>query len=272
MKEGVEPGSVFVLEGDVYHPTGRSVGPWTPDTIQGSASAGLLARALERVPQPTAMVLARLSFDLWRPVARHSLTVAVSVLRDGRKARTVEASLVQDAKPVARCTALFLRADPASAPPTGAPAASPPGPEAGRPIPERVRNWSPFFRGVDTRVIDGDLERPGPTAAWFTLVPPLVAGEENSSLVQTVSAADLASGISAFVDRGAWSYVNADLGVMMWRPPLGGWILVSAETRAGTQGTGLATGLLSDVHGPFGSCAQNLIFERARRRDPGSSR
>ena len=256
---------VFLPEGNVYHPTGRAVGPWTSDTLQGSASAGLLARALERVEQPAAMVLSRLSFDLWRPVARRSLTVAVSVLRDGRKARTVEASLVQDDKAVARCTALFLRADPASAPPSETRVASPPGPEAGRPIPDHVRAWSPFFRGVDTRVIDGDLEQPGPTAAWFTLGPSLVEGEDNSALVQTVSAADLASGISASVDRRAWSYVNADLTVMMWRPPRGGWILVSAETKAGDQGTGLAVGLLSDVHGPFGSCAQNLVFERASR-------
>lgn len=271
MNEGGEPESVFAVEGNVYHPTGRAVGPWSADTIQGSASAGLLARALERVEQPTAMVLARLSFDLWRPVARHALAVTVSVLRDGRKARTVEASLIQDEKAVARCTALFLRADPASAPPVEAAAAAPVGPDAGRPIPERVRAWSPFFRCVDTRVIDGDLERPGPTAAWFNLVSPLVAGEANSSIVQTVSAADLASGISAFVDRRAWSYVNADLSVMMWRPPIGGWILVSAETKAGDQGTGVTMALLSDVHGPFGSCAQNLIFERASRRDPGSS-
>ena len=57
------------------------------------------------------MVLARLSFDLWRPVTRERITPSVTVLRDGRKARTVESSLAQGGKPVARCTAVFLKAD-----------------------------------------------------------------------------------------------------------------------------------------------------------------
>jgi acyl-CoA thioesterase len=136
--------------------------------LQGSAFGGLMVRALERSAAP-GMVPARLSVDLWRPVTRERLTASVAVLREGRKARTVEASLTQADKSVARCTAVYLKADASFTP---APAdRTPPaaGPHAGRPIPEVARRWSPFFTGVDTRTVEGDLLKPGPAACWFNL-------------------------------------------------------------------------------------------------------
>ena len=256
--------SCFVATDDGFEPTEWAVGPWSPDTLQASAYAGLLVRALERAPAPAGMTIARLGFDLWRPVTREPITTTVTVLREGRKARTAEASLLQSGKPVARCTAVFLTADPGSTPSRSVPLPPAMGPDAGRPVPARVRAWSPFFTGVDTRVVAGDLLVPGPASAWFHLRRALVEGEENSPLVHATSAADLASGISAVVDLRVWSFVNADLTIALWRVPRPPWMLLEAETHAGDQGTGVARGVLSDLDGPFGTCAQTLIFERRR--------
>ena len=255
---------VFVPEGDGFRPTEWAVGPWSADTLQGSAFGALLARVVERSEAAEAMVAARLSFDLWRPVTRERLAPALTVLREGRKARTVEASLVQADRPVARCTAVLLKTDPASVPAAPERAAPAAGPEAGRPVAPQVRAWSPFFTGVDTRVVEGDLLTPGPATAWFNLGRPLVAGEENSPLVHAVSAADLASGISAVVDLRAWSFINADLTVVLWRLPHPPWIRLAAETAVGDQGTGVAHGVLADRDGAFGRCEQTLLFERRR--------
>jgi acyl-CoA thioesterase len=251
----------FVAEGPDLVPTEWAVGPWSPDTLQGSAYGGVLARALAREAGVDGMTLARLSFDLWRPVTRERLTSAVSVLRDGRKARTVEASLAQSGKPVARCTAVYLKADPATTPPVETAGAPQTSPEQGRPIPEAVRRWSPFFSGVETRVVAGDLLKAGAASAWFRLHRPLVGGEENSPVVHAVSAADLASGISAVVDLRAWTFINADLTVLFWRRPEAPWILLEAETFVGDAGTGVAQGRLSDRRGAFGACAQTLLFQ-----------
>ena len=121
------------------------MGPWSPDTLQGSAYGGLLVRALEGSEAAEGMALARLSFDLWRPVTRDRIMASVAVLRDGRKARTVEASLAQGGKPVARCTAVFLKADAAATPITLEHKPPPMGPAAGRSLPPQVKAWSPFF-------------------------------------------------------------------------------------------------------------------------------
>ena len=69
-----------------------------------------------------------------------------------------------------------------------------------------------------------------PASAWFHLTRPLVLGEESSPLVHATSAADLASGTSAIVDIRAWSFVNADLTLVLWRDPRPPWILLDCET------------------------------------------
>src|SRR5919204_1584589 len=221
--------ALFVRDGDAFQPTEWAVGPWSGDLLQGSAYGALLVRSLEASDATRGMIVARLSFDFWRPVTRERLATSVSVLRDGRKARTVEASLAQAGRGVARCTAVLLKTDPASTPEGDARPAPTVRPDAGRAIPPHVKAWSPFFTGVDTRVVEGDLLKPGPAAAWFNLERSVVAGETTSPLAHAVSAADLASGISAVVDLRAWSFVNADLTIVFWRVPRPPWILLAAE-------------------------------------------
>jgi len=255
---------MFIADGKSFQPTEWAVGPWSADLLQGSAYGGLLVRALQRHEAAAGMSLARVSFDFWRPVTRELITPTVTVLREGRKARTVEAALLQGGTPVSRCTGVFLRSDPAAGPPRPPDAAPSVGPDASRPVPSHVRAWSPFFTGVDTRVAAGDLLKPGPASAWFHLERSLVGGEENSPLVHAVSAADLAGGISAVAERTQWTFVNPDLTVVFWRVPRVPWILLAAETHVGDEGTGVARGILSDVDGPFGGCEATLIFERAR--------
>ena len=50
---------LFVAEADGLAPTERAVGPWSTDTLQGSAYGGLLVRALERSDPPAGMEIAR---------------------------------------------------------------------------------------------------------------------------------------------------------------------------------------------------------------------
>jgi hypothetical protein len=89
--------------------------------------------------------------------------------------------------------------------------------------------------------VEGDLLEPGPAAAWFRLDRPVV-------------------------DLRAWSFVNADLTLVLWREPQPPWILLRADTQVGDRGTGVARGELWDLDGAFGICAQTLLFERRAPR------
>jgi hypothetical protein len=209
------------------------------------------------------LLVGRLSFDFWRPATRTPIALASQVLRDGRKAKTIAVGLVADGVEVARCTAVLLREAAVDLPEVARSAdAAPPAPESGQPIPEQARRWSPYFTGVDSRVIAGDLMRPGPAAVWFRHLRPVVAGEPDTPLMAAVAAADLGSGIAATVDLRQWSFVNAEMTVHLHRPPAGNWMLNRAAMRLDRRGIGLTTMVLEDAQGPFGTAAQSLLIER----------
>ena len=43
---------LFLAEGDGFRPTQWAVGPWSAETLQGSAYGGLLTRVLARSSRP----------------------------------------------------------------------------------------------------------------------------------------------------------------------------------------------------------------------------
>src|SRR5262249_11668274 len=133
----------------------------------------------------------------------------------------------------------------------------------------RVRFLSTSVRGVPSsrastpawpKVTCCVRDRPRPGSICFARSSPA----RRTRRWCTVSAADLAAGISAVVDLRTWSFVNPDLTIALWRVPQLPWILLAAETHVGDQGIGVARGLLSDHAGPFGACELALIFERGR--------
>lgn len=252
--------AVFIPDGAYLLPTEGSIGPWG-DLIQGSPAAAALVHAIDRLDLGGPMLPGRMAFDLWRPIPRKPFTLSATVLRDGRKAKTVQTAIVMDDVEVARMTAVMLRLEDCDLPAMQAPE-PPPAPEAGKPIPAPIRNWSPFFTGVETRTIKGALERPGPAAAWMRLERPMIKGVPDSPVMRAVSAADLSGGISSIVDLRQWSFVNPELTVHLYRLPEGEWVLNDAETRLERNGTGMAGGVLSDRSGPFGRCTLSLIVEK----------
>ncbi|MBW3654187.1 MAG: thioesterase family protein [Actinobacteria bacterium] len=76
------------------------------------------------------------------------------------------------------------------------------------------------------------------------------------------AAADFANGLSWILPFDEWLFVNTELTVHLHREPAGEWIGLDARTISDASGIGLSTGLLHDLHGPFGVCAQALFVER----------
>ncbi|RIX79588.1 thioesterase family protein [Acidovorax cavernicola] len=254
---------VFVSDGERFMPTVAAVGPWSADALQGSATAALLVRALEAHAASRDREVARLSFDFWRPAQRSAITLDFTMVRDGAKARTVAIEMVQDGKPVLRCTALLLRRGPMPALPAAQTMEAPrfPPPEAGTPVPAAASRMSPFFAGVDVRMARGQILEPGPAAAWLRLGRPLVDAELASPLAQVASAADLVAGISQWAHPSKLGFVNADLTINLRRAPRGDWMLLDAVTLPGDLGIGYAVGQLHDRDGAIGQCASSLLFE-----------
>ena len=204
----------------------------------------------------------RLTFDLWRPAGLRAFGLETEMLRDGRKAKTMQVRLLDGDVEIGRCTALLTAqggespADPFSS------ATSDAAPETGKPPPAFAQKWSRYFQNVSVRLIGGALEKPGPAAAWMRLDVPMVEGESNTPLLHAVQAADFASGVGQIVDMREWTFINPEISLYFFRPPEGEWILIRSRTRAGADGAGLTMATLSDRKGAFAEVLQAMTFER----------
>lgn len=86
--------AIFTREGHLFRATEQAGGPWSPDMLQGSATTGLMVREVEQLAQASGFAVRRLTFDLWRPAGLRAYHVETAMLRDGRKAKTIQVRLL----------------------------------------------------------------------------------------------------------------------------------------------------------------------------------
>src|SRR5262245_51219338 len=106
------------LDDDRFAPSEYTRAPWDPGRQHAGPPAALLGRAIQqRRGGREDMRVARITFEIQRPVPLRPATVSTQVLRAGRSVELVEASLVPDGgEEVMRATALRIRTAPGSAP------------------------------------------------------------------------------------------------------------------------------------------------------------
>jgi Thioesterase-like superfamily len=255
--------AVFVPRAGGFEATELARGPWDPGAQHGGAPAALLMREFERLPRPEGLNMARVTYELLRPVPLGELLVQARVARAGRRTQLLEASM-RDAGGTEVVRARALQVRPAEAARYTNDASIPAGPEHGeeQPVPFE-RRVSPTFGpdAIEIRIVAGSFGD-GPATAWFRLKVPLVAGEEPTPLQLLAAAGDFGNGISAVLPWRDHVFVNPDLTLYVERPPQGEWICLQAETRVSEGGIGLAESVLYDTRGRVGRALQALLIAR----------
>ncbi|MGW0395230.1 thioesterase family protein [Streptomyces sp. NPDC003042] len=242
--------------------TDATRGPWDPRSQHAGPPAALLGRAVEeRSGAREDMRVARITYEILRPVPIGALEIATSVLRAGRSTEVVEAVLTPagGAAPVMLARALRIRvaAEPVPAVAPG-PVLPPPGEVEVTPF-FPVPWETGYHTAMETRFTDGAFVELGPGTCWMRMKVPLVAGEEIRPLDRVLVAADSGNGISSVMDFGRFVFVNGDLTVHLHRHPVGEWACVEARTSVDAAGIGLADARLHDEKGPIGRSAQSLF-------------
>jgi hypothetical protein len=242
------------LGNGVFRPSELTRGPWDPGAEHGGAPAALIGRALET----PAMRLARVTYELVRPVPLGDLRLGTEVVRPGKRVELVEARLHADDEVVVRALALRLRRG--EGPEAGEHVAPPPPPGDVR---ARLGAQTLNFASTanDIRFVEGGYEHPGPATTWVRLTVPVVAGEEPSGVQRALAAADFGNGFSAMLDWDRWAFINPDLTVYLERDPAGEWIALDAQTRLQPDGTGVAESVLFDASGRIGRAVQALLIQ-----------
>ncbi|MCX4511770.1 thioesterase family protein [Streptomyces sp. NBC_01619] len=245
-----------------FSPTEHTRGPWDADSQHAGPPAALLGRAVEERPGAREdMRLARVTYEIVRPVPIRPLEMTTTVLRSGRSVELVEAALAPEGgAPVMFARALRIRTleEPGPAVASG-PQVPSPGETAETPffaVPWEVG----YHTSMDTRFTEGTFREQGPGTCWMRMRMPLVAGEEIRPLDRVLVAADSGNGISNVLDFRRHVFVNADLTVHLHRHPVGEWVCVEARTSVDPAGIGLADARLHDEKGPIGRSAQSLFI------------
>jgi hypothetical protein len=250
------------LENGCYASTGLTRGPWHPDHQHAGPPIALVARSIERAATALELThIARLTANLLRPIPIAELAVEVQTEYAGRNVAHLSARLNAGGKEVARFTAVAQREAELSLP-TDLPGH--PLPHAPRSVEDSPAARFPFNIKVtgyqdlmESRIAEGVFFR-GPSAVWFRMRYPLVAGEEPSAIERVAVAADSGNGISAVLDFHRYIFVNSDLTINLLRKPQGEWICIDARTLVGPSGGGLAEARIFDSLGLAGRSTQSL--------------
>jgi hypothetical protein len=262
--------SVFLPEGELFVPTDHARGPWDPQALHGGAAAALIAASLERLEPGSQLPLARLGFELLRPIPFAPLSIATRIVRPGRRVQELAAELRSGEELIVRASALRLQPVPDDLP-QGTPSGGDvgldrrmPPPQAGRPVRFALDGASAAdsfaASAMEMRWLD-DPQALGPACVWMRLRHPLLPGEPLSPLARLAATADFGNGVSAALPFGRFLFINADLTIHLHRSPRGEWIGLDARTLLSEGGTGLAESVLHDEHGPLGRAFQSLVVQ-----------
>src|ERR1700755_269228 len=101
--------AIYKVEGANILTSAFAGGPWDARLQHGAAPSSLICWAIEQLPSPVPMRVARLTVDLMRPVPVAPLTLETEVLREGKKIQLVAVRLLAARTQVVRATVLRVR-------------------------------------------------------------------------------------------------------------------------------------------------------------------
>ena len=248
-------------------PSEHARGPWDPRALHGGAPAALITAAFEALQPGAELAIARLSFELLRPIPMAPLALVTRIVRPGRRVQELAAEVLAGDETIVRAAALRVQRVPEEAARAAAAsgelsAAMPPVADA-EPLDFTLDGSSGASFAATAMEMRGlgDPRAPGPSRVWMRLCLPLLDGEPPSPFARLAATADFGNGISAALPFDRFLFINADLAIHVVRPPEGEWIGLDARTSLIGGGVGVAESVVHDERGPVGRSFQTLVVQ-----------
>ncbi|MGI9376544.1 MAG: acyl-CoA thioesterase domain-containing protein [Tsuneonella suprasediminis] len=244
----------FTCDGDLFVPTALARSPWSGTAITGLAVSGLLMRAFE-MERPDAMHLARFTVDFLGEVPNALLRLEHTWDKRGGRLSFSSATLSsEDGRVGARASAMWLRD-------AETPAAD---------FAQDYPRWQdvavrPFFRGpalggfAEMRPVEGKVGLPGRGIVWAKPRFSVVAGQVASPLCQAAILSDMGNGIGTPVDGREYSFANTDIGLHLYREPVGEWLMIDSQGASGGRGDAVTHTTFADERGVYARGWQTLF-------------
>ncbi|WP_040816484.1 acyl-CoA thioesterase domain-containing protein [Nocardia concava] len=249
-----------------FYPTPTAASQWSSAQVVGPALTGLLARELERGHATDGFVPVRLTVDLFSAARfAHTTTPTVRV-RDGRRIRVADVSVVQDGRVAARASAVLLRPD--EQPPGELwhreREPQPPSLEIAPPSP--LPQVPLFNSGEDSPVwnsVPTEHENNLRKRTWQNPIR-VITGEELTPFVRVSVVAEATSMMTNWGDKGI-GFINTDMTLGLSRMPEGTEIGVEADSHFSEHGMAVGVATLFDRGGSFGSCMVTSVSNAGRQ-------
>jgi len=257
--------SYYVPLGDGrYQSTIHAQGAWNPHEQHMAPASGLMVHELAQHDPRPELRMARLSFEILGLIPGGEFSIRCETIRPGKTIELVQAELLApDAKGVER-VAIRASAWRLIMTDTSAIAAveDEPMPSLEECDPFDVASLWPggYIASIDVRV--ARHHRRGNGCVWVSTRHPLIEGEETPEWIRLMGLVDTTNGIAAREKPGPGGYAwpNTDLQIHLYRQPSGTWLGLDNSVSFGTDGIGLTSTVLHDVHGPFGRAEQILTI------------
>ena len=265
----------FQRDGDLIIPGEAARGPWSRETVGGGQLTSLLASGVE-LHADDELHPARITFDLFRAVPWAPMQLVTRVVRNGRRIRVVDVSLLHDDVEVARASGLLIRRTEQPPGQVAQPSTnvmpSPDGFEPDVPLDPTAKRDPRAGESRSVRRTGG----PEPAVRWIRRSAPLLPDHELTPLERVAATAAAASPVSNRSDEGLY-FVNPDSTLLLHRMPVGEWICVETVARGAADGVSFSTCMLHDTSGPIGSAttagvatALNELIGRRASHAPGA--
>src|SRR5258708_1413912 len=108
--------SIFLAEDGSFMPTEQARGPWDPRALHGGAPAALMTAAFERMAPGAELRIARLGFELLRPIPFAPLSLSTRIVRPGRRVQELAGELRSGEELICRASALRVQEIPPGMP------------------------------------------------------------------------------------------------------------------------------------------------------------
>lgn len=259
----------FVAGADgAFLPTDYARSGWSETMINGPALVGLAAWSLERDHGQVGFLPTRFTADLFRPAHRVPTFVRTAVVRDGRRIRITRCEILQGDVVVAEATMVQYRT---SEPPPGQEWVAQTG---FTPPPVSGAAPAAYFVGSDESGWGGsagmgegvDVHQNTSRKRVYHRTAEVVAGEQASPFVRTVTAAEATSLVTNLGTKGI-GYINGDLTVALSRLPVGDYVGLQADSHWCADGISVGSSTLFDDVGPFGIGMVTAIANPAAQID-----
>lgn len=243
-----------------YKPTIHAQGAWNVHEQHMAPATGILTKELEAFNPRPDMRIGRISLDIFGMISLDEFTIETHTIRPGKTIELLEATMRSQGKTciVARAWRMIISDSTAVA---GLEDATLPNPDTLTPW-EGLSRWpGGYIQSLTVRVAPG--RRPGKGMVWLNTDTAMVDGEPTSDLVHLMGLVDTANGtVCRQPNKFSWAFPNLDLQIHLYRLPSGPWLGLETVQQYGSDGIGLTSTVLHDIHGPFGRSEQILTLRR----------